>query len=142
MLCVCYIEGKAAKSISNANFNKQASKAYKEVTDDDIEELSAQIDTRAVMTTADVKKRVFRITRNMQREVQNTSFHSTIIYHVDAMQFEELQSLGYKGFAIAFGNGLGSSQLVGTQSVVSSFTVELCQYLYGIVITGELLLRN
>lgn len=70
----------------------------------------------------------------------------TISYYIYCcvvdIQFEELKSLGYKGFAIAFGNGLGSSQLVVTQSVISSFTIELCQYLYGIVVTGELIRRD
>lgn len=78
--CVCSIEGIAAKSISNANFNKQASKAYKDVTDDDIEELSSQIDTSAVMTSGEVKKRVFRIARNMQREVKCGILYNKLLY--------------------------------------------------------------
>ena len=66
--CTYILEGKTAKSVSNAFFNKEASKAYQDLTDADKEELTTQIDGGAVMTSAEIKKRVRRITHNIQSE--------------------------------------------------------------------------
>ena len=67
-LCV-FVEGKADLSVSNAWFNIQASKLYQDLTDADREELTAQIDTSVLMTSAEVKKRVRRITLNIESKV-------------------------------------------------------------------------
>ena len=72
--CTCILEGKTAKSVSNAFFNKEASKAYQDLTNADKEELTTQIDGGAVMTSAEIKKRVRRITRNIQSEVLSKFF--------------------------------------------------------------------
>ena len=50
------------------------------------------------------------------------------------MQFSELEELGYKGFAIAFHSG--KSQLVGTTSVLKSFTPHVLEYLHAVIVAG------
>ena len=77
-LCVI-LEGKADQSISNAWFNKQASKLYQDLTDADKEELTAQMDPSAVMTSAEVKKRVRRITLNIESKVCTLFFVCIIL---------------------------------------------------------------
>ena len=77
-LCVI-LEGKADQSISNAWFNKQASKLYQDLTDADKEELTAQMDPSAVTTLAEVKKRVRRITLNIESKVCTLFFVCIIL---------------------------------------------------------------
>ena len=77
-LCVI-LEGKADQSISNAWFNKQASKLYQDLTDADKEELTAQMDPSAVTTSAEVKKRVRRITLNIESKVCTLFFVCIIL---------------------------------------------------------------
>ena len=50
------------------------------------------------------------------------------------MQFSELEELGYKGFAVAFHSG--KSQLVGTSSVLQSFTPHVLEYLHAVIDAG------
>ena len=52
--CTYILEGKTAKSVSNAFFNKEASKAYQDLTNADKEELTTQIDGGAVMTSPEL----------------------------------------------------------------------------------------
>ena len=77
-LCVI-LEGKADQSISNAWFNKQASKLYQDLTDADKEELTVQMDPSVVMTSAEVKKRVRRITLNIESKVCTLFFVCIIL---------------------------------------------------------------
>lgn len=52
------------------------------------------------------------------------------------IQFSELEELGYNGFAIAFHKG--KSQLVGTSSVLKSFTPHVLEYLHAVIVAGML----
>ena len=52
------------------------------------------------------------------------------------MQFSELEELGYKGFAIGFHGG--KSQLVGTLSILETFTPHFLEYLHAVIIAGIL----
>ena len=49
----------------------------------------------------------------------------------------ELEELGYKGFAIGFHGA--KSQLVGTSSILQTFTPHLLEYLHAVVVAGILL---
>ena len=62
---------------------------------------------------------------------------STIVLVLFIMQFSELEELGYKGFAIAFHGG--KSQLVGTSSVIKTFTPPFLEYLHAVIVAGILL---
>ena len=50
------------------------------------------------------------------------------------MQFSKLEELGYKGFAIGFHGA--KSQLVGTSSILQTFTPHLLEYLHAVVVAG------
>ena len=44
---------------------------------------------------------------------------------------------GYRGFAVAFGRGSAARQVVGTPSVLATFTPEVLEYFHGIVVSGK-----
>ena len=52
------------------------------------------------------------------------------------MQFTELGSLGYRGFAIAFCEG--KMQLVGTESVIGSFSPSVLEYIHALIQSGKI----
>ena len=55
------------------------------------------------------------------------------------LQFEELQYLGYKGLAVACCSGqIGTNNLVGKESMVTSFSQEMCEYLRSVITAGKL----
>ena len=62
------------------------------------------------------------------------------LYPVDILQFTELECLGYNGFAIAFCGE--KRQLVGTQSVLPSFSPRVLEYLHAIVIAGRYIFKE
>lgn len=62
---------------------------------------------------------------------------TSIILSDYIMQFSELEELGYKGFAIGFHGA--KSQLVGTSSILQTFTPHLLEYLHAVVVAGILL---
>ena len=127
-LCVI-LEGKADRLISNAWFNKQTSNLYQDLTDADKEELTAQMDPSAVMTSAEVKKRVRRITLNIESKVCTLFFCMYYpLFDNFILQFTELESLGYRGFAVAFGRGSAAVQVAGIPSVIATFTPEMLEY--------------
>ena len=51
------------------------------------------------------------------------------------LQFEELENLGYCGFAVAFFED--KMELVSTSSMSDSFHPQLIEYLHALTITGE-----
>ena len=51
------------------------------------------------------------------------------------LQFEELESLGYCGFAVAFFED--KMELVSTSSMSDSFNPQLIEYLHALTIAGE-----
>ena len=50
------------------------------------------------------------------------------------MQFQELEELGYEGFAIAFYKEC--TELVGTRLTVNCFNPPLIEYLHAVIVSG------
>ena len=68
-LLVFFVEGKAAKLVSNAHFNKEASKQYGSLTDLDREKLVGQVSSEVEMTVTQRTRRAKKLFINMQNQV-------------------------------------------------------------------------
>ena len=54
------------------------------------------------------------------------------------LQFQELEELGYEGFAVAFYKEC--TELVGTRLTVNCFNPALIEYLHAVIVSGTELL--
>ena len=52
-----------------------------------------------------------------------------------SLQFAELKSLGYKGFAVTFCGG--KTQLIGPDAIIASFSSKVLDYLHALVVGGK-----
>ena len=72
------------------------------------------------------------------REWVRMSWWMILLWSV--LQFENLQYLGYKGYTVACCSGqIGTNNLVGTESIVTSFSPEMCEYLRSFITAGKLI---
>lgn len=55
------------------------------------------------------------------------------------MQFQELEQLGFSGFAVAFYED--KMELVSTCAMTESFTPQMIEYLHALTITGKILMQ-
>ena len=60
---------------------------------------------------------------------------TVIVFHFyPVLQYDELEGLGFVGFALAFFED--KSEIVGTSSTLKCFTPELVEYLHAVMIAG------
>lgn len=64
--------------------------------------------------------------------------HHVINFHTK--QFDELETLGFTGFAVGFSGRF--SQIIGTTTTLKLFTPQFLNYLYGMIVAGRLSIRT
>ena len=93
-----------------------------------------------IMIPVEVEGQARRITKKIKSQVVSgvrMSWWMVLLWSV--LQFEELEYLGYKGFAVACcSRQIGTNNLVGTESIVTSFSPEMCEYLRSVITAGTL----